>query len=49
MMLNWVKQFTTASMDMQNAGVSATTYTFNAALPPEGSNLTHGWSGSAII
>ena len=49
MMLNWVKQFTTASMDMQNAGVSATTYTFIAALPPAASNLTYGWSGSAII
>jgi hypothetical protein len=49
MMLNWVKQFTTASMDMQNALVSATTYTFTAALPPNSSNFTYGWSGSAII
>jgi hypothetical protein len=49
MMLNWVKQFTTASMDMQNALVSATTYTFIAALPPNSSNFTYGWSGSAII
>jgi hypothetical protein len=49
MTLNWVKQFTTASMDMQNAGVSATTYTFTAALPPNASNFAYGWSGSAII
>ena len=48
-MFNWVKQFTTASMDMQNALVSATTYTFTAALPPNSSNFTYGWSGSAII
>lgn len=43
---NWVKQFATASMDMQNALVSATTYTFIAALPPAASNFTYGWSGS---
>lgn len=46
---NWLKQFATASMDMQNALVSATTYTFKAALPPQASNFSYGWSGSGII
>ena len=43
---NWLKQYTTASMDMQNALISATTYTFTAAAPPAASNFTYGWTGS---
>lgn len=46
---NWVKQYTTASMDMQNTLVSATSYSFNAALPPNASNFTYGIVGGSII
>jgi hypothetical protein len=49
MMLNWVKQYATASMNMQNALVSAASYTFIAAIPPNSSNFTYAWSGSGII
>jgi hypothetical protein len=47
--ISWVKQFATASMDMQNALISATSYTIIAALPPEQSNQIYTYSGSVSL
>ena len=47
--ISWVKQFATASMDMQNALVSATSYTIIAALPPDQSNAIYTFSGSVSL
>jgi hypothetical protein len=47
--ISWLKQFATASMDMQNALVNAASYTLTSALPPEQSNAIYTFSGSAII
>lgn len=44
--ISWVKQFATASMDMQNALISATSYTITSALPPDQSNAIYTFSGS---